>query len=330
MKVLTKSPWNHITIWLLIISYVVYSASMVKNSSISSISHILFVALTPILLVTYSNILLMKKFFFKKKIKKYIIYILLVNVAVTIITNYYLMTNFKYDNPFLQDFVSVIFFTLISSSLLFFVEFYKQQASLSEIKNKQIETELKLLKTQINPHFMFNTLNNIYSLSLDKNDKLPDVILQLSELMRYLLYETENNYKTIDEELKFIQNYINLEKLRLNENVEVIEIYEIENYSFQIAPLIILPFIENIFKHGFQSGRKELLYGEITILCSIEKLFLKTRNTIPEHKRGNLNSGKGIENVKKRLKLLYYQNYKLEIDIRSNEFLVELEIGEFK
>ena len=203
-----------------------------------------------------------------------------------------------------------------------------------EIQNKnkyliqqKLQAELNLLKAQIHPHFLFNTLNNLYSLALNKSEKTPDIILKLSELLDYFLYKSNSENVELKDELNMIQNYSELEKLRLNENFDLKFEHKILNEKTKIAPLIIIPFIENAFKHcGLNGENKKYIHTEINLKMNKFKLLII--NSVGLNKvQTNISGGIGLENVKKRLELIYPENYELDIIQTQNEFRVNLEIN---
>lgn len=208
-------------------------------------------------------------------------------------------------------------------------DFLRESSRVSRLKKAQMETELRFLRSQISPHFFFNTLNNIYSLSLEQSTKTPDVVLKLSELMRYLVYETKPNKQSLKKELLCIQNYLELERIRYGEllNIDLNLSGSLENKK--IAPMLLIPFVENAFKHG---ANKNVGSVSIKIDFTVEEEFLYFRisNTatsksyVPKHKDPG---GIGIDNVKKRLELGYNkEEYQLDIHNLKDEFVVDLKL----
>jgi LytS/YehU family sensor histidine kinase len=189
-------------------------------------------------------------------------------------------------------------------------------------------TELKMLKSQINPHFFFNSLNSIYSLALENNPKTPEVVLQLSELMRYVLYDSSADRVDLKSEIVFLKNYVELEKSRFESSIRVEFSYN-DNLpeSVKIAPLLFIPFIENAFKHCNKGGANipEIIIQVITSkLPAVELVVENSREpNISEHKQ---NGGVGLENAKKRLELIYPDHHKLKVVEEENKFLINLEI----
>jgi sensor histidine kinase YesM len=181
---------------------------------------------------------------------------------------------------------------------------YEQQHTSLQLLKEKTEAELAMLKGQINPHFLFNTLNNIYSLALKKSDLTAEAVVKLSEMLDYLLYECEADFVLIKKEIKLIQNYIYLQKIRYGDRLDIQ--FEAEDTSDQqIPPMILLPFIE---------GRSMHFY------------MLNSKSARKNKDNNQISGGIGLENVKKRLYLLYQNNYFLEIENLSDTFSVKLQI----
>ncbi|MFK5973447.1 MAG: histidine kinase [Flavobacteriaceae bacterium] len=210
------------------------------------------------------------------------------------------------------------------------IDWLSEHSKLHDLEKRQLNTELRFLRSQVSPHFFFNTLNNIYALTLEKSDKAPEVILKLSELMRYLLYATRRPKQDLRSEVDCIQNYIDLERIRFDDslNVEISVSGDLENKK--IAPMLLIPFIENCFKHGANKNIGEML---IVIDIHVEGsfLFFKVSNTIPEKDiKSSIptrSGGIGLSNVKKRLELGYDKNdYELDIFEKENKFHIDLKL----
>ena len=180
---------------------------------------------------------------------------------------------------------------------------------LVKIEQQKLEAELKTLKGQLNPHFLFNSLNNIYSLALIKCEKVPELILKLADLMRHIIYESKENFILLEKELEFVQNFIDLQRIRTSEKTKINYTIEGEIPSAKIAPLLFEPFIDNAFKHGLPGSVTNDFIEIHFDFSSKNKLRFTIANNyseflIPKKK----NSGIGLENVKQRLKLLYQPN----------------------
>ncbi len=203
----------------------------------------------------------------------------------------------------------------------------KAEMELRELEAKQSQAELNLLKSQVNPHFLFNSLNSIYSLILSKSETSADVVMKLSDLMRYLLESSQKRKVLVKHEFEFLQNYIDLEIIRLGKKANVDCRISGEYHGKIISPLLLIPFVENCFKHGIGVMVKE---NNIEIMVNITGNIVKleTINSIIKNrnKLSTAREGTGIVNVKKRLRLLYPDKHKLEINEVDKKFVVGLEI----
>jgi two-component system sensor histidine kinase AlgZ len=209
-------------------------------------------------------------------------------------------------------------------------DFLNEQRRVTDLEKSQLETELLFLKSQISPHFFFNTLNNIYSLSVEKSNKTPKIVLKLSELMRYMLYETKNKKQTLENEILCIQNYLDLERIRNDDRLEVNMYISGDIHDKEISPIILLTFIENAFKHGVNKNTGQVIIN-INFKIKGDFLHFVITNPMPEitlHKDNfNKSSGIGLENVKKRLELGYNKSdYKLSFKNKKDIFVAKLVI----
>ncbi|CAN5590515.1 histidine kinase [soil metagenome] len=217
----------------------------------------------------------------------------------------------------------------ICTSVAAVMKWQSDEKTRLELDQQRMKSELGYLKAQINPHFFFNTLNNIYSLTNLDVEKAQLAILKLSRMMRYVLYETENDSSLLSKELDFIKDFIELMRLRLSEKVKVqVEIPQ-QFKDAPLAPMLLLPFIENSFKHGISSLKPSSIY--IKICVNDRHLRMQIVNSIfqstPNPPEGSA-SGIGLANTKRRLALLYRQKHELVIDDQNpeNEFRVDLKI----
>ncbi len=195
-------------------------------------------------------------------------------------------------------------------------------------RQQEKEAELKLLKGQLNPHFLFNTLNNLYGLSVMKSDKLPSLMLKLSDLLRYSLYETKESFVPLEKEIQYLENYIALEKIRL-ENKTNIQFDKTGNFSDKIiAPMLLIVFVENAFKH-LEITKNKLSIVNVNLKIENDKLIFNCVNTFDETEISipNIETGKsgiGLQNAKKRLDLIYPNKHILKIEKENSNYKVEL------
>lgn len=200
-----------------------------------------------------------------------------------------------------------------------------------ELQNKILATQLQLkeqelhyLKMQIHPHFLFNTLNTIYGFAIKQSKQTPEIILMLSNLLDYILYQVDKPKVSLREEVLHIKEYIELEKIRFQDTLKVIFTSDEIDKKMEIAPMLLIPFVENAFKHG--NIAKGFLKVEIKVTVTKNQLDFSIRNTVLNHDTKNGKTGIGLENIKKRLDLHYNKNYKLKTENKDNWYSVNLTI----
>lgn len=200
---------------------------------------------------------------------------------------------------------------------------YEQWKWFQALKADKAQAELALLKSQVNPHFFFNTLNNLYSLTVQKSDKAPEVILKLSEMMRYTIYEGKNDFVPLKNEIDYLENYIELHKIRYHKSVDILFEHSADG-DFPIAPLLFINLLENAFKHGLEKLRKEA-YIHIRLTTTDKKLsFCIENNFDPEE--GNPPQGIGLDNLRRRLELIYPKSHRFVTEKIPPVFKAEIEI----
>jgi len=201
------------------------------------------------------------------------------------------------------------------------------QQTAQQLEKEKLAAELKLLKSQINPHFLFNTLNNLYVLALNNSAKTPDMIHKLSQLMSYMLYDSNQAEVPLEMEIQYIKNYIDLEKVRYGDRLEVLlRVYK-KTEGIRIAPLLILPLVENSFKHG-ASNQLESGWIHIDIDVQDSTLSINVENSKPAYKTENRPaSGIGLDNARRRLNHLYPNDYSLQLIDEEDTYLAVLKIN---
>lgn len=293
------------------------------------LSEMMFVA------ITYVTVWLYKRLF---QIKKYLFYFLigagswiLYLYGRTVFQLYYLRNEPSFrGNNFLNIFLSnitfVIVYFLFITSCKYFKDGYITQQFEAERKQQQLVAEINNLKSQIAPHFLFNTLNNLYGLAVDKSDKLPDLMLRLSDLLRHSLYETQKPLVSLNDELNVLKSYIKLESVRLEDDLKLeFDNTVPEEASYQIAPLILIVFMENAFKHAkFVQSAAVNIY--IKIMLENNWFNLTIRNNYNKERESSAN-GIGLANVKRRLEVLYpNQQHQLTISNDETFFTITLQL----
>jgi hypothetical protein len=276
------------------------------------------------------NYLLLPKLYYKKKFVPFFIGIALV-IGVVICVEELVLEKIFF--PTTRGAYFPIFFSLINTLpvMILFVgfkfawDFNKKQSEIETLKRSIQESELQFLKSQINPHFLFNNLNNLYAYALENSPKTPSIILELSSVLRYMLYDCKEKFVPLTKEITHLQNFTALNELQIEHRGDIkFDTHNItSNYS--IAPLILMVFVENAFKHSTASQSEDIFIhirievspvGELTFVC--KNSFLVNTNV------DNLSKGIGLQNVQKRLALLYPNAHQLEITDANNTFQVRL------
>ena len=190
---------------------------------------------------------------------------------------------------------------------------------------EKLETELKFLRNQINPHFLFNTLNNIYGLARKKSDHTAETVMKLSKLLRFMLYETAKSSIPVCDEIKMLDDYLELEKIRYNKRLRVTFLKSVDNGNYPVAPLLLLPFVENAFKHGVSESRMDaFVYIDLRLHDGV--LTFVVENSKENGNGQAITDNIGLSNVRRQLELMY-RDYKLDVQDQQQQFKVHLTIN---
>ncbi|WP_299824349.1 histidine kinase [uncultured Pontibacter sp.] len=295
------------------------------------------------LLVYFNMYYLMPRYLLDKRYLEFFVYLLLLMGAIAAMMQFVLMPflihplfcpiTCSQDDltfyRFIKNGVNISYVVAITAVIALLKNWYRHQQSAQTLTKDKLEAELKFLKAQIHPHFLFNTLNSLYSLTLKKSDTAPEVVLKLSSLMDYMLYDANAAKVPLEKELAYIKNYVALEKMRYGERVDV-KLTETGSIAGkQIAPMMLLPFVENAFKHGV-STETENAWVRIDVKVAGERLVLLVENCKCGVKASNntrdMASGIGLKNLQRRLELLYEGKFKLEIEDEPENYAAMLEI----
>ena len=216
---------------------------------------------------------------------------------------------------------SIFFFGIIRH----IYNYIKLKQATQQLRIEKQAAELNYLRSQTNPHFLFNTLNNIYSLARDKNDLAPESILRLSKILRFMLYETGGDYIAIEQELKIISDYIDLEKLRYDESLRINLNYDIEEMKQALPPLLLMPLVENAFKHGVSETRNNP-FVEIHLSVKQRQLKFVVKNSSEAYGEPGIKENIGLKNLRRQLELLY-TDYDLSVQQGESVFTAALKIN---
>jgi sensor histidine kinase YesM len=281
----------------------------------------------------FSNYFLLPRFFYKKKYGKFALSLIVVFAATIFMEEgilekiYFPDTRGKFFAGIIFSLIDVVPVVAILSGFKFGWDALMKQKEVETLQSAVKEGQLQFLKSQVNPHFLFNNLNNLYAYAIENSPKTPKIILELSSVLRYMLYECQVEFVSLLKEVNQMQDFINLNELQIEERGEIkIKIKNIQE-SYKITPLIFIVFIENAFKHSTAS-----LTENIKIDISFDLLdngilkFICKNNHQPQSNTDNLTHGIGLENVRKRLELLYPNAHQLKITSDENWYEVDLEI----
>lgn len=224
------------------------------------------------------------------------------------------------------NFFSTLWYLGLMVPLKLSIDWYEQQRLLQKIVVEKLQAEVNFLRSQVNPHFLFNILNNLYALTLKKSDLAPDMVLKLSEMMEYMLYDSDDEQVPLEKEISYLQNYIELEKMRCGDHSDIALQINGKPNGQAIAPLLLLPLIENAFKHGI-SKQANYSWLHSTLTLNPTRVEMTVENNKPASKVKNQKGGIGLTNLRKRLELLYPGRYSLQTEDRADTYRAALSIS---
>ncbi len=339
MKVNRFTIAMHALVWVLLLVIPYVSTDQVFNLFVpgSGIKYLLLsIALSTVLIIIFyfNYFFLIPKYLLAKKYWLYFLFLLLAIATVLLLSGaIFFFSDFNPEmlaktNPAIEKIIPVIIINAISLWLLSLVSsiLFTVYNRLKETEKEKLSAQIASLKSQINPHFLFNTLNNIYATAIDTSPKAADMVDKLSEMMRYTMKDTQQDFVLLEDEINYVNNFIELQKLRLDRSVKL-EYKSLENIpALQIAPMLLIPFIENAFKHGVNSEQKSRIKIEIT-MNKTEFQLMVVNNKVSVQQDISERSGLGITNTWHRLNLIYPSKHLLVINDAEKEFSVSLHIN---
>jgi len=336
-RIFSNQILRHILYWIGLILFFGVIWGTYDNDYVRSFT-IQFFALPARMVLIYTSLYVLIPIFFLRRnfltfALSYAILLLLVAVFIQRpIMIYYVQPNY------FPDWISLGYFNIIELmntvldvnhaaivplSIVFVKYYYNAQQRALTLEKEKLQTELIQLRNQIHPHFLFNTLNSLYSLIMKKSDAAEDAILKLSGLMRYMLYEANVPKVPLSKEVSYLKNYVALEKLRL-ENSDNIRFTSEMDREYEISPFILIPFIENAFKHGTSNNKVDWILINISVKNKVLSMRIVNENKANTKKKKN---GLGHTTVKKRLDLLYPGRYTLETEENERAYEVTFELN---
>ncbi|MGF1587286.1 MAG: sensor histidine kinase [Bacteroidales bacterium] len=344
LKRIARNEWlHHILFW--VFAYIILLSMFSTSSSINRIDHIYTaIFLFTLILATEINLLvLIPKFLYKKKFKLYIISLITIlfvfsafnqllfnNLIDYILPGYYFISYYSLFDilKFFIVFAGITTLLQLSTEWFYLIE---ARQNLIQAQKDKVDAELKALRNQLNPHFLFNSLNVIYSLSLNNSPETSRVLLQLSDILRYILYDANVEFVTLKDEVSLIENYLDIQRYRVNRNTEIRLETQISDESARIAPMLLLPLVENCFKHGV---RKEIKNTFVLIILKSDEnaINFMIENSKPQKvsDENQDRGGIGLDNIRNRLRLLYPDLHKFEVYEGERLFRVKIELFDLK
>jgi two-component system sensor histidine kinase AlgZ len=330
----------HISFWCVYLSFFVYQITSYRKREIDITEVIQHATMNGAfnMIVAYMNyFIFLPRFLEKKKIGQYLLefsipFIILmffrVHLQRYVIDGYTHQVHFFYTTTFIvQAAATSLFIVIFVAMLRFAKEWFEFEAKKKEVENERLQAELNFLKAQINPHFLFNTLNNLYYLAYSQSSNTTEVIAKLSQMMRYMIYDTNHPKVLLSKEIEYMQNYISLERLRLSNQIPIDFIVQGNVQDIRITPLIFITFLENAFKHGV-SGNNTEAWVKASIVIHDHTCTYKVENskhsTVKTDATGK--SGIGLQNVQRRLALSYPDRHTLAIQETPERYSVELKL----
>ncbi len=314
--------------WLIWIGYPFINANYDDSEAMVFLKMLFWVRVLEVPLFYFNIKYLIPELFRKKGLTTYLITLIIICISYIIFEGKLkVWINPDYKNNFtFFIFFPVLFIAAVSTTYGLLLEMQKQEKINAQERQERMQSELSFLRSQISPHFIFNVLNSIVYLIRSKSTNAENITIKLAELIRYMLYETDDKQVPLSKEIEYLQNYISLQKIRYEDDVDITLKISGTETSQLIEPMLLIPFVENAFKHGVGLVRNPFIH--INLGFDNDQLVFEVKN----NKAGNLggdkdsSSGIGLKNVKRRLELLYPNSHLFDIHNGETEFVVNLKL----
>jgi len=327
VKILSNRIIQHILLWAAFLSIPLLIPSKKPDPPfIDYIYPLVFIGMT--ILPVYVHFYIFERFLSRKRFIAYAV-LLVTTIIVTVILYRGIIVPVFNKQGSLSSLILVISFMIILTTALKTIKAgFRQRLLFQEIKSKQLQTELDLLKTQINPHFLFNTLNNLFGMAQMQKPAAAEGIARLSHLMRYMIYDSNVDLIGLEKEIEQINRLIELQKLRFSEEDDITIDFKTKGDigRVRIPPMLLIPFVENSFKHGISLEKPSFIYIDLSVESN--NLEFSVRNSIHSVKevKEEIESGIGLRNIRRRLELLFSETHDLIIHNSDKEFEVRLNL----
>jgi len=305
-------------------------SSKTRVNPYTNTTYWMYVSISSIILFYINSAVLFPKIYKKQPIKYFLS--LIATILVLLWGRYFVRTIFVGNDInkslfYVNAFIQYLYVFGISASYCFFSDYQRQQEIQRENENERLKSELSFLRSQISPHFMFNLMNSLVSLNRKKSNLVEPVLLKMADLLRYMLYEKDDKRISLENEIKYLSNYIDLQKVRFGEYVNIDFVVKSTDSSKSIEPMLLIPFVENAFKHGI--GMIEDPFIKVELETTDDELRFKVSNKFSADKKETKDgaSGIGLNNVKRRLELLYPNQYVLNVCESENIYITDLKLN---
>lgn len=328
----------HVTFWCAYLSLFVYQITSYRRREYDldeALAQALFHVLFNMAIAYFNYFVLLPRFLERKKVTRYLLEFIVPFVLLMIPRIHlqrYLVDGYTYHERYfysttyiVQVSTTSVFIVLFVAMLRFAKDWFELEAKKKEVENERLTAELNFLKAQINPHFLFNTLNNLYYLAYSKSENTTEVIAKLSQMMRYMIYESNHAHVLLTREIEYMENYVSLERLRLNNQIPIRFDIEGNVESAKIAPLILITFLENAFKHGVSNNNPKA-WVSLSLKVKDKECIYTVQNSKSVPSENGEKSGIGLQNVKRRLELSYPGQYEMNVIDTESEYSVQLKL----
>ncbi|WP_138991331.1 sensor histidine kinase [Larkinella sp. C7] len=327
----------HTGYWILITGFFLYEKRyLIYKASLSYFALCVVVRIGMLIGIAYLNLhYFLPRYLLKKRYARYFSMVLLSILGYLIfqgLFDYYLygyvlgpMRNSNWVETLSYNFFSTLWYLGLMVALKLSIDWYEQQRMLQRIAVEKLQAEVNFLRSQVNPHFLFNILNNLYALTLKKSELAPEMVLKLSEMMEYMLYDSDNAYVPLEKEISYLQSYINLERIRYRDYSDISLKIDGNTDGQEIAPLLLLPLVENAIKHGVgkQAANARL---HSTLYVNQSEVQFTVENSKPAASPKAEKGGIGLANLRKRLELLYPGRYTFHTEDGPESYKASLRI----
>lgn len=330
----------HLSFWCVYLSFFLYQISSYRRGRELDWERVITIAAIQVVfasIISYVNyFILLPRFLKKRNVWLYLLEFIVpfgIIMFARVYSERYLIDGFSGNEEYLyrtrflvQVITTNLFIVIFVAMLRFALEWLEFETKKKEVENERLMAELNFLKAQINPHFLFNTLNNLYYLAYSKSDNTTEVIAKLSQMMRYMIYDSNHPKVQLSKEIEYMQSYISLERLRLNDQIPIKLEISGNTENVWITPLIFITFLENAFKHGVSNSNPKAWVNISILLTGKECVYIVENSKVAEQMETGEKSGIGLQNVKRRLELSYPEKHQLVTTETADKYLVKLNL----